>query len=59
MIENIRKEFIIMLGENEWMDEQSKKSAKEKADLIDTKIGYPDYTYNKTYLDDLYKKVFN
>jgi hypothetical protein len=28
-----------------------------KADLIDVKIGYPDYTYNDTYLNNLYKNV--
>lgn len=59
MIENIRQEFKIMLGENDWMDDKSKQAAKEKAELIDTKIGYPDYTYNNTYLDDLYKNVTN
>lgn len=59
MIENIRQEFKIMLGENEWMDDNSKLAAREKAELIDTKIGYPDYTYNNTYLDDLYKDVKN
>jgi hypothetical protein len=28
-----------------------------KADRIDVKIGYPDYTYNDTYMNDLYKGV--
>jgi predicted metalloendopeptidase len=30
MIENIRKEFKVMLDENKWMDAQSKAAAKEK-----------------------------
>ncbi len=28
-----------------------------KADLIDVKIGYPDYTYNETYLNSIYENV--
>ena len=56
MIETIRKEFKLMVNENEWMDSESKKEALLKADLIDPKIGYPDYTYNNTHLDQvLYK----
>ena len=28
-----------------------------KANMIDVKIGYPEYTYNDTYLNTLYKDV--
>lgn len=28
-----------------------------KADYIDAKVAYPDFTYNDTYLDTLYKEV--
>ena len=28
-----------------------------KAQLIDIKIGYPDFTYNDTYIDSLYEDV--
>lgn len=31
----------------------------QKADFIDKKVAYPDYTYNNTYLDILYKDVKN
>ena len=57
MIENIRSEFKQMVTELDWMDGKSKKAANEKADFIDVKIGYPDYTFNNTYLNDLYTKV--
>ena len=57
MIENIRNEFKLMLNELDWMDAKSKKAANEKADFIDVKIGYPDYTFNDTHLNDLYKRV--
>ena len=53
MIENIRNEFKLMLNELDWMDAKSKKAANEKADFIDVKIGYPDYTFNDTHLNDL------
>ena len=55
MIDNIRNEFKVMLDELTWMDAPSKKAAKEKADNIDVKIGYPDYTYNNTYMNKLYE----
>ncbi|CAF4169227.1 unnamed protein product [Rotaria sp. Silwood2] len=43
MISNIRKAFIDMLEQSQWMDETSKNKAIEKAQAIDEKIGYPDY----------------
>ncbi|CAF1087988.1 unnamed protein product, partial [Brachionus calyciflorus] len=55
MIKNIREEFKLMLTENEWMDQESKAAAREKLEFIDNKIGYPDFTFNNTYLEDLYK----
>ena len=57
MIENIRSEFKQILNELDWMDDASKRAAEEKADFIDTKIGYPDYTFNDTYMNDIYKEV--
>jgi predicted metalloendopeptidase len=78
MIKSIQKEFIELLGPNDWMDQESKTKAKEKvcfikcrifclfffnkslfnqkAELIDVKVGYPDFTYNDTYLD-IYENV--
>ena len=57
MIENIRSEFKQILKELDWMDDASKRAAEEKADFIDTKIGYPDYTFNDTYMNEIYKEV--
>ena len=59
MIENIRKEFKQILNEIDWMDNESKVKAQEKADYIDPKIGYPEFTYNDTHLNDMYKNVIN
>ena len=33
MIENIRSEFKLILNENTWMDEDSKRSAREKVNF--------------------------
>lgn len=57
MIEYIRKAFKGILEKNEWMDDSSRNKALEKADFIDPKIGYPEFTYNDTYLNDYYKDV--
>lgn len=57
MIEYIRNSFKNILDQNEWMDEISKVKAKQKADAIDPKIGYPEFTYNDTYLNEYYEDV--
>ena len=43
MIENIRKEFKVIVSELKWMDGGSQEKAKEKADFIEKKIGYPEF----------------
>lgn len=57
MIENIRLEFIEMLKEADWMDKKSKEQALDKADFMDSKVGYPDFIYNNTHLNFLYRNV--
>jgi predicted metalloendopeptidase len=57
MINNLHAEFKRTLTEVDWMDSESKKSATEKANAIDIKIGYPDFTYNDTFIDGIYKDV--
>ena len=47
MVENIRAEFRLILEEVDWMDEQTRAQALEKADLITTHIAY-----SKEILDD-------
>ena len=57
MINNIQKEFKIMLKEYEWMDNISRKAAIEKVDTLDLKVGYPDFIFNNTYIEEMYKEV--
>ena len=55
MIQNIQSEFKKILEEVTWMDEASKVPAREKANKMDIKIGYPDYTYDNDHLNKMYK----
>ncbi len=47
-----------MLNEYDWMDTISKQSALEKAQMMDVKIGYPDFTYDDSYLNKIYSQVY-
>ncbi|OXA51530.1 Membrane metallo-endopeptidase-like 1 [Folsomia candida] len=56
MIGNIRDAFIELLEETHWMDEETRKVAKEKALFMNERIGYPDFLtkphdLNKEYLN--------
>lgn len=44
-------EFKLMLDQVNWMDEVSRKLAREKVDAIRTQIGYPDNIFNQTYMN--------
>jgi predicted metalloendopeptidase len=57
MIHNIRKAFNDFLSVNTWMDGVTKNAAKDKADAISEKIGYPEFILNDTALDEKYKEV--
>lgn len=46
-----------MLKEYEWMDNISRKAAIEKVDTLDLKVGYPDFIFNNTYIEEMYKEV--
>ncbi|OQV22658.1 Membrane metallo-endopeptidase-like 1 [Hypsibius exemplaris] len=52
MIDDISEAFLeILSNETDWMDAEAKSVAKDKADAISRKIGYPDMIKNKTALD--------
>lgn len=40
MVDQIRKEFRVMLNQNEWMDKKTKLAANQKFDTLDLHIGY-------------------
>ncbi|XP_070206748.1 neprilysin-1-like [Littorina saxatilis] len=55
MIVELKKSFNELLDELDWMDDLTKKVAKEKNDHIMEKIGYPDELLNVTYLTGLFQ----
>ncbi|KAL5014567.1 hypothetical protein ScPMuIL_008837 [Solemya velum] len=57
MITNIQNQFITAVDSVIWMDDQTKQLAKEKAQAIIEKIGYPEEIHNATHLDLLYKNI--
>ncbi|KAI1710050.1 peptidase family m13 domain-containing protein [Ditylenchus destructor] len=54
MIEDLRESFRIMLNDNDWMMEETKVYALEKANEMLSLIGFPDFIYNDTQLDEYY-----
>ncbi|XP_037346870.2 endothelin-converting enzyme 1 [Pungitius pungitius] len=55
MVADIKWAFEDSLKNVRWMDSETKKAAKEKADAIYNMVGYPEFIMNATKLD----KVFN
>ncbi|XP_046579706.1 neprilysin-like [Haliotis rubra] len=55
MITNLRASFKSLLDELDWMDGATKAVARDKADAINPKIGYPNDILNNTLLNMLYE----
>ncbi|OQR78082.1 endothelin-converting enzyme 1-like [Tropilaelaps mercedesae] len=58
MIHNIREAFNELLEENDWMDKETKRVAREKANSMHEKIGYPDLFDDEVLLVKEYEGVF-
>ncbi|XP_030381091.1 neprilysin-1 [Scaptodrosophila lebanonensis] len=54
MIHTIRAAFNELLAENHWMDDETRAVAKEKADSMNERIGYPEILTNATELEQEY-----
>lgn len=57
MIHRIREAFNELLAENHWMDDDTRAVAKEKADAMNERIGYPEILTNSTELEKEYTNV--
>ncbi|XP_064642955.1 neprilysin-1-like isoform X2 [Lineus longissimus] len=57
MISDIRDAFNEILFEADWMDDETKMVAKEKADAMNERIGYPDFITDPVELDKTYEKL--
>ncbi|CAG5130956.1 unnamed protein product, partial [Candidula unifasciata] len=54
MITGLQNAFNELLQDNDWMDEDTKKVAREKNENISPKIGYPQELTNNSYLEHYY-----
>lgn len=57
MIDEIRTAFKDNLGRLNWMDDETRRLAEEKADAISDMIGFPDYILDHVQLDEKYKDL--
>lgn len=57
MIHTIREAFNELLAENHWMDDETRAVAKEKADAMNERIGYPELITNSEELVNEYVTV--
>lgn len=57
MIKLVTKAFRNGLEEAHWMDNQTRRKAEEKADMITNMIGYPGYIMNNTALEEKYSDL--
>ena len=57
MVQNVRDAFTDSFSDLTWMDTKTRKAAKEKADAIYQKIGYPPYILDPDKLDKHYEGV--
>ncbi|XP_022236787.1 endothelin-converting enzyme homolog [Limulus polyphemus] len=54
MIHNIREAFNELLEDTEWMDDVTRAVAKEKANSMNERIGYPEFLTNPVELSKEY-----
>lgn len=57
MVNEIRNAFMKSLKNLDWMDEETRKAAEEKADAISDMIGFPDFILNSNELDERYRDL--
>ena len=57
MIHTIREAFNELLEENHWMDDETKAVAKEKANAMNERIGYPELLTSPEELNKEYVQV--
>ncbi|XP_055355687.1 neprilysin-1-like [Paramacrobiotus metropolitanus] len=57
MIHMIREAFLELMDEQKWMDDETASKAKEKANHMNEKIGYPDFLLNVTQLNEEYEAL--
>lgn len=59
MIRTIREAFNELLAENHWMDNETRAVAKNKANSMNERIGYPEFLKDPVELSKEYVMVLN
>lgn len=59
MIRTIREAFNELLADNAWMDDETRSVAKDKADAMNERIGYPELLTDTKELENEYISVSN
>lgn len=57
LVENIRDEFINILTEIDWMDEETRQEAIKKAKVLTPHIGYPNELADNNKLEEYYRNL--
>lgn len=57
MIHTLREAFNELLTENHWMDDETRAVAREKANAMNERIGYPEILNNATELEKEYENL--
>jgi len=57
MIHTIREAFNELLADNDWMDDETRAVAKQKADAMNERIGYPELLTDEEELTKEYVMV--
>uniref|UniRef100_A0A5S6QI76 Peptidase M13 C-terminal domain-containing protein n=1 Tax=Trichuris muris TaxID=70415 RepID=A0A5S6QI76_TRIMR len=57
MIDNLISSFLTIIDELDWMDQVTKRAAKDKARAIYSSIGYPDFIMDDQLLDAYYSDL--
>ncbi|XP_075730871.1 neprilysin-1-like [Rhipicephalus microplus] len=57
LVKRLKEVFKSSLEENRWMDKETKEKALLKLDQMDSKIAYPKWGLNMTFLEELYHYV--
>ncbi len=55
----IREAFNELLVENHWMDEETREVARDKANAMNERIGYPDYILNDSALTGRFEVLWS
>lgn len=57
LVRQIKQQFKNLLKSVDWMDEETRQSAVEKADTVSDHIGYPDELLDDEELQETFKEV--